>query len=290
MDNMNCFECVYKHIAAALSYGKQIIGGFNSDSVQNLDSELNHQIDFLGQLVNAEHHLQLINQTFYMELRTFRKQCQNNKFNLSQDDLDIIRRFYKKLTDFQNKTNSFRQDNIIEKIKETEIIYAQEKFSLVFPEVTNKEYFDFSYNMLRKNLTNEIQVIVQKTSLDLSGYDIKIDQNFLENLQDQYFLYIKQNMAFIHQFDLRHFINGYENINGIKDYNLQPQMIKKSQYNYQGMNQYFSKIEQEKQIQTRCWVVNLEKEVCCKNKQRIKFFPVVVFHNDTAFQSLKLYF
>lgn len=41
MNNQKCFECAYKHLAAALSYGKEIIGGYDAKN------ELNHEIDFL---------------------------------------------------------------------------------------------------------------------------------------------------------------------------------------------------------------------------------------------------
>jgi hypothetical protein len=44
MNNQNCIECVYKHLAAALSYGKEVIGGFNSEN------DLNHEIDFLRRI------------------------------------------------------------------------------------------------------------------------------------------------------------------------------------------------------------------------------------------------
>jgi hypothetical protein len=51
MKNMVCYECVLKHLAAALSYGKEIISGHGQGA------ELDHRIDFLGEITNAEHHL-----------------------------------------------------------------------------------------------------------------------------------------------------------------------------------------------------------------------------------------
>jgi hypothetical protein len=42
MENMKCFDCVLKHLSAALSFGKEILSG------HSMGNELDHRIDFLG--------------------------------------------------------------------------------------------------------------------------------------------------------------------------------------------------------------------------------------------------
>jgi len=42
MKDMKCIECVLKHLATALSFGKEIMSG------HSIGNELDHRIDFLG--------------------------------------------------------------------------------------------------------------------------------------------------------------------------------------------------------------------------------------------------
>ena len=42
MENMICFECISKHLSAALSYAKEVMSGHGKGS------ELDHRPDLLG--------------------------------------------------------------------------------------------------------------------------------------------------------------------------------------------------------------------------------------------------
>ena len=70
MDNMKCFECLLKHLAGALSYAKEVIAGHDGNN------ELDHRIDFLGEVVNAEHHAELIDENLASQIKAFRAYLQ----------------------------------------------------------------------------------------------------------------------------------------------------------------------------------------------------------------------
>ena len=71
---MICYECVLKHIAGALSYGKQVLSG------HTLGAELDHRIDFLGQIKNAEDHLQLMDKNLWNRCLITGRKCRAKKF------------------------------------------------------------------------------------------------------------------------------------------------------------------------------------------------------------------
>lgn len=81
MENMKCYECLYKHLAGALSYGKEIISGHGEGA------ELDHRPDFLGELVNAEHHAELISREFAGEIKAFRSALQGRGLQVEEDTL-----------------------------------------------------------------------------------------------------------------------------------------------------------------------------------------------------------
>lgn len=50
--SMNCLQCVRKHLANSLSYAKEIVSG------HGMGANPDHRPDLLGELGNAEHHLE----------------------------------------------------------------------------------------------------------------------------------------------------------------------------------------------------------------------------------------
>lgn len=50
--SMNCLQCVRKHLANSLSYAKEVIAG------HGMGASPDHRPDLLGELGNAEHHLE----------------------------------------------------------------------------------------------------------------------------------------------------------------------------------------------------------------------------------------
>ena len=89
MENMKCAECVLKHLAAALSYAKEVQSGHGRNS------ELDHRPDLLGELVNAEHHLKLLDPGLYQAANSLRKRLQINGVNPGLGENEYIRRLWK---------------------------------------------------------------------------------------------------------------------------------------------------------------------------------------------------
>jgi hypothetical protein len=53
-----------------------------------------HRIDIEGELVNAEYHAELIDETFMRKLRMWRRELQNRRFTPKEEDLGTIDVFY----------------------------------------------------------------------------------------------------------------------------------------------------------------------------------------------------
>ena len=79
MKDMKCYDCVLKHLAAALSYAKEIRAGHDRNA------ELDHRPDLLGELVNAEHHLELLDPALCQSAAELRKKLQE-KIKLFADN------------------------------------------------------------------------------------------------------------------------------------------------------------------------------------------------------------
>ena len=91
--NMKCPACVMKHLAAAISYAKEVQSGHGRGH------ELDHRPDLLGELVNAEHHLKLLDNNLHVAISELRKKLQENGTNPSQADTEYIRRLWKMTED-----------------------------------------------------------------------------------------------------------------------------------------------------------------------------------------------
>ena len=67
MDSMKCWDCLLKHLAGAVSYGKEVMSGHGRGN------ELDHRIDFLGELINAEHHAETMDSHLFEIISNIRK-------------------------------------------------------------------------------------------------------------------------------------------------------------------------------------------------------------------------
>lgn len=81
---MKCYECVLKHLSKALSYGKEVMSGHDRSNV------LDHRIDLLGEIGNAEDHLKLIDDGLFDKVKAFRADLQANQVLVSMDTLQLI--------------------------------------------------------------------------------------------------------------------------------------------------------------------------------------------------------
>jgi hypothetical protein len=87
MKTMKCLQCVTKHLAAALSYGKEIMGNHGQGE------DLDHRIDMQGELANAEHHLAVLNeQKLRRTISTLRHKMEASNFAIDEHDLELIRK------------------------------------------------------------------------------------------------------------------------------------------------------------------------------------------------------
>jgi len=90
MKDMKCYDCVLKHLAVALSYAKEIRAGHDKNA------ELDHRPDLLGELVNAEHHLELLDPALCQAAAELRKKLQAESTFPGLDDLEQIRSLWRK--------------------------------------------------------------------------------------------------------------------------------------------------------------------------------------------------
>ena len=89
MQNMKCTDCVLKHLAAAISYAKEVQAGHDRNN------ELDHRPDLLGELVNTEHHLKLFDSGLCQAVNSLRKKLQANGINPGLGEIEYIRRLWK---------------------------------------------------------------------------------------------------------------------------------------------------------------------------------------------------
>ena len=285
---MNCFQCCYKHLSAALSYGKQIIGGYDGNS------ELNHQIDFLGELVNAEHHLELIRTDIYNELHSLRKQITSNDFVIKEETLDVIRIIFNKVRKFQKKIDSNKS---VVAVQPTIQSYNQQHYNIVFENITNLYHFELCIKTLKTKALNNIDVIVLNSSIELPK-DVKVLNKKLydyvnDDQDEQYFVLMKENQVLLKPFDFNYLRNTYvqkqaEDLSLIKDGNFlysfqanKPQMINRKKYLQVMKNvdaeytltTYFNLIKEQPKYNDFFYSVFVDREICCNIKTRLKTLP-----------------
>lgn len=83
-----CVECLRKHLAACKSFMKEVLDGHGEGGVPD------HRIDIEGELVNAEYHAELIDDTFMRKLRRWRRDLQERRFKPNEEDFRKVDVFY----------------------------------------------------------------------------------------------------------------------------------------------------------------------------------------------------
>lgn len=212
MNNMICWDCVLKHLSGALSYGKEILSGHTKGA------DLDHRPDFLGELVNTEHHLELMDREVFNMVSNFRKEIQARKCMLTFNDLEAVRHMYLKVEQMSESTSevqmresahAFKNNFPVQSYGRQEPmvgnallpVYA-ENLDIVFDYVDNLEMFKFSYDSLKKYASDYGRIYVLKSDTDLNGFDVEIvNKSLYEFCKDDKlsgdFLLIGQNMAFL---------------------------------------------------------------------------------------------
>lgn len=114
MENMNCPNCALKHIAAAISYAKEIMAGHGKGA------DLDHRPDFLGELVNAEHHLKAINQNLFAFVVKIRRHVQDTQTTPSETIVMRLRKLWasieKNYLDSENIPDTLINPNTMKKV------------------------------------------------------------------------------------------------------------------------------------------------------------------------------
>ena len=288
---MKCFQCALKHTATALSYGKQILSGHGEGA------DLDHRIDFLGELTNLEHHLKLLDENLCVEVKNYRQMIQAKKVNLSEEDLQYIRELYKKIEAVQDGDKSIVK-------KESSINSTP---CVLFIHIQDKNYFDLCYKKLKENLVDYSKIYYLKSDIDLSGYDVeKIEY---KDITEQYIYLMNEK-----QLVLRHFsAKALLRVQDYKaDFNMKPiiEELKKNQpyYYYQNFpcvvekGNFWQFVDKETPLTYYCnkykadeyklfqVAIKLDKVLCCSNKSRMKTAIYLHIDNEVALDSVKKYF
>lgn len=307
MDTMNCFQCCYKHLAGALSYGKEIISGHDETN------DLDHRIDFLGQLVNLEHHLQLINKQIFDTARAFRSDLQQRSIAVNEADLQAIRELYKSLEAFEKKIKVDVPKSIKQSYYDTKN-YNQQAFTVVIDTPVNEEYFNTCYKLLKANVMNQLDIILINPAFDISSYEVRSAANLYDFIKTdsgvtENFIYMRENYFILKPFDFNFLENTYSQKpaecsdllkeKGIKKFCYswdagKPQIINKAKFLevMQGIETqdvlsfYFNSTGEEAKKNSVFSVISLDKALCCSNKARIGKSCFATALNNAGFKSL----
>lgn len=292
MNTMNCFQCVLKHISTALSYGKEIISGHGKGS------DLDHRIDFLGQITNLEQHLELIDKSIFFEVKNFREQIQSKSVAVDETDLQYLRQLYLKVENVHDSKVNTTQH------KETQIDSVP---NILFLHIKNKDFFDLCYKMLQQNLTDYNKIYYLQSDIDLSGYDVeKIEY---EKIDSQYIYIMNEKSIVLKQHSCKAKLTiadtekdfQYHTIASIVRknqpyfyYENYPVLVNKSEFenclsNSHPLTLYFNQNKSEFEYKQFQVAIKLDKKLCCSNKARIKSAIFCYLYNDLALESLKEY-
>ena len=297
MDSMKCYSCVLKHLSAALSFGKEIMSGHSKGD------ELDHRIDFIGEIVNAQQHLQLIDKNLFNEISLYRKMLQEKDVLVDSNDLDFIRQMYLKVEMLKNgiKSTVTTPDPL------------KDDPDLVYLEATNKEFFDLSYTLLKKHLQNYKKIYVLKSTIDLTGYkDIIVLNEDLRTFMKRDnitkdILVLNENLSVLKDIDAKAVFPTYSiktNIDVIKDIKPTSQKklyvyddIKIQPVNVEIFNKninrdykyiltaYFYNSNLDIGINDLQSSVNCDRPVCCSTRTNLKLRTFLRW-NEAAFESL----
>lgn len=86
--SMKCKDCVLKHIANAMSYAKEILAG------HGIGGTPDHRPDYLGELVNAENHLEHISIELLNRVMVLRTAAQTRRMVPLESDIDSLREIW----------------------------------------------------------------------------------------------------------------------------------------------------------------------------------------------------
>lgn len=221
MDSMRCWDCLLKHIAGAVSYTKEVMSGHARGN------ELDHRVDLLGELVNAEHHAEVLDLELFNRITNLRRTLQSNHVKVSGATTDDLRQLYVEIENKQSIEETAAGqvppapigNNIPTAVKTTPTggsafirsanVMYQAALDVVYEKVTNLDYFKFSYYSIKRWLTNYRNIYVLKSFVDLSEFgEVRVaNKSLLEFCKDaelsEDFLYVKEDQGWVGRDDAR---------------------------------------------------------------------------------------
>ena len=320
MDSMKCWDCALKHLAGALSYGKEILTGHTKGA------ELDHRPDLLGELVNCEHHAELLDRELFNRVSTLRKQLQVRHVFVTAEDLDTLRMLYLKTEALSEGRNDepYRitagSSAFVLPVLPSSADYPQYSapLDIVFDRVDNLDFFRLARETIVRYLTNFGTLYVLESQIDLSAFtDVTVVGKTLIEFVNRpelsvNFLLWKQNMGVLQPFDAQRSFPAYSPMippemeaatkflseKGCKGKiylwdDVKPQPVSKIKYGElmkeistaYPLTAYFSLKNEPKRFNALDTTVLLTQPVCCSNRHRLKTFPFVCW-NQAAFASL----
>lgn len=297
MENMKCYECVLKHLSKALSYGKEVMSGHDRNNV------LDHRIDFLGEIGNAEDHAKLIDETLFSKIKDFRSELQANQVSVTMDTLQVIRDMYKEV-----ETLAYGANEVTPSLPSG--IAISDTPDILFPSISNLEWFKTVFESLTK-MSNFNKIYYLTSSVDLTAYNI--DKYEAGKLKENVIVWNEQTML-LKSIDAREFPSILDNKAGydfkriastihpsgtMYYFGAFPMLI--SLTNMQSINADISSIVDwetaltlygNKYPATRSFrafevSVNTDKVICCSNKTKMRTGLLARWQTETAFQSIK---
>lgn len=273
---------------------------------------------FYGELINAEHHLELINIDIFNELRTFRKNCSEKRLKLEEADLDTIRAIYNKVLTFETRGYSLKNIASIAQNNTETKVYDQTLWTIVYDSPEDEEMFDLSFTLLKRNVVNEHQILVLTPKISMTKYADYVEivpQTLLgairaEKIVGEEFVYMKENQMFLKPFDLNFLFNSFRqqlapNADFLKELGVKkypyiwdvgkPQVINKKQFSItltedmktNLLTTYFNLIGAEPKYNERFNVLTLDRALCCSNKAKIGRMNFAEIKGTEALNSFK---
>lgn len=267
--SMNCLFCVLKHIAGALSYGKEILNG------HGIEKDLDHRIDFLGEIINAEHHLELFNAKQAQRVRLYREDLQFRSLRLIEGDLAFLRELYKRI----EKGNQ-EQSEI--PIKETEKLSSPP--AILFLEIKNQQFFNLCFTMIKRCMSNYSAVYCLSSDIDLASYPEITKINY-EDIKEEYILvYPDEKSILLKKMDCMDKLplsdQGVFPFHGSK-------ISLKSYIDNRDYQRYIRENKIKIEGISNGFILN--RKLCCSNRYNAQIKTFCYIENQEAYYSLKEY-
>lgn len=286
--SMKCKDCVLKHIANAMSYAKEILAG------HGIGGTPDHRPDYLGELVNAENHLEHISIELLNRVMVLRTAAQMRRMVPLETDIDELRELWIAVeavevpegiipytyTPVETKTPEAKKEGPrqfkasfisgtypdIEKINTIGVILDNEWFK-----EENKDKYNIFMKLANKNMHNGI--FLDKDSL--KGYSEK----YLWVFPMDTFINVETDMrvpitAGLSEGREKSFIMRVVNTEDYKEYSSTHPTASPAQV----VNALEFPIK--KDMSEEYSVVYVTRKPCCSIKSRLKTSPYVKVNND----------